>query len=59
MTDLRSAIYDDINEYVALCEHYKEEVVTNKYGVDSYGKHAHKLKKRHLREVNRKRKRKK
>jgi len=47
MTDLRSAIYDDIEEYEALCRYYNEEPVIDKHGPNPYCKHAAELEKRY------------
>lgn len=46
MSDIISAIYDDINEYLHLCKKYDEKPVYGTYEADCYGKHAEELKKR-------------
>ena len=53
MSDIMSAIHDDIDEYLRLCQKYKEdpEIVYHDderllAEVNPYGKHAEKLKKR-------------
>lgn len=53
MSDLMSAIRDDINEYIRLCQLYGEKVQYKKdaYGIDTedcYGEHADSLKKRSI-----------
>jgi len=61
MSDIISAIRDDINEYVELCEKYNVEPKTSRdnWGnmlIDCYGKHATKLKERARLEYEQKRK---
>lgn len=51
MSDLMSAIRDDIKEYRCLCKLFDEEIKYTKdhYGIlieDCYGKHAEKLRNR-------------
>ncbi len=51
MGSIISAVYDDIEEYKALCRRYNEEVRTSldRYGntsIDCYSDHALELKKR-------------
>ena len=62
MTDLRSAIYDDIEEYEALCAYYGEKVVMRKSdnyrGPDPYCKHANELLKKHWNNIAKKRRKK-
>lgn len=53
MTDLRSRINDDINDYVELCRYYNEKPVRDEIGPDPYSSHSHKLQKRHLRDFSR------
>ena len=48
MSDMMSAIQDDIDHYILLCSKYNEDVVytRNFYGVstvDAYGEHAKEL----------------
>ena len=43
MSDLRSTIYDDIDEYINLCKYYNEKPVCDECGPNPYGKHAHTL----------------
>lgn len=43
MSDIMSAIADDILEYVSLCEHFGEKIVCDKQGVDPYCLHAKQL----------------
>lgn len=40
MSDLCSAIRDDIRKYVRLCELYGEKVHYDQYGEDCYGEHS-------------------
>jgi len=52
MSDLMSAIHDDIQEYRRLCELYDEDVQYQEdyYNIpveNCYGKHATKLKEKH------------
>lgn len=44
MTDIASAVNDDIKEYMALCKKYNESVLYSEDGwPDCYGEHARKL----------------
>lgn len=51
MSDSISALYEDMDEYIALCKHYNEKVhmhyIKNRESVpDTYGEHAKKLRER-------------
>jgi hypothetical protein len=59
MTDLRSAIYDDIDWYIYLCEYFNEEPRVDKRGVDPYCEHRYELGRRHTKERERSLKKKK
>lgn len=53
MGSIISAIHDDMDEYEALCEKYKEkpEYIPDAYGrmlLDCYGSHAESLKRRQM-----------
>lgn len=53
MSDILSAIYDDIQEYEFLCRKYNEEIrySENQFGIrspDCYGLHATELEKRRI-----------
>ena len=43
MSDILSAISDDIDSYVALCKRFNEEPERDKSGLDPYGDHAKKI----------------
>ena len=47
MSNLMKAIYEDIEEYKALCDYYKESPVCDKNGPDPYSDHSHELQKRY------------
>jgi len=54
MSDICSAIHDDIQNYIRLCHKYGEKVVYSDGWVeDCYGKHAKKLEKREKSEIER------
>lgn len=59
MTDLRTAIHDDIEWYTYLCKYFNEKPRVDKYGVDPYCKHRYKLGERHTKERERNSKNKK
>lgn len=44
MSNIISAIYDDIDEYEALCKKYNEKPVVDKTGINPYCEHARQLK---------------
>jgi hypothetical protein len=46
MGDILKAIYDDTQDYLALCSRYGEKPVVDQNGVDPYSQHARKLKDR-------------
>lgn len=55
MSDLMSAIRDDMDEYESLCHKYGEEIQYSKDAynyrmVDCYGKHAEELKEKNRKE---------
>lgn len=50
MSDICSAIHDDIKEYVRLCAKYNENVVWSHGSEDCYGSHAKLLKEREKQE---------
>jgi hypothetical protein len=41
------SIYDDTQEYLALCDFYGEKPRCDRIGPDPYSKHAHELRKRY------------
>jgi hypothetical protein len=51
MGSIMSAISDDIDEYVRLCEKYNEKVQYSSGSADCYGEHARKLKERNRSEI--------
>ena len=50
MSNIISAIYDDIDEYDDLCKKYNEQPVVDKTGINPYCEHAYKLKERQRKE---------
>lgn len=50
MSDLMSAIYDDVQEYLNLCEYYGVKPEVDDCGTDPYCNHADELKKRYREE---------
>ncbi len=46
MSDMLSAIHDDIDTYVSLCKKYGVKPKCDSHGVDPYCKHADELNKR-------------
>lgn len=50
MSNIISAINDDIDEYIYLCEKYNEKPETDKSGINPYCFHARQLKQRRNKE---------
>ncbi len=50
MSDMLSAIHDDIEWYLELCAKYKEKPEHSHGSVNPYGLHARKLKQRYAKE---------
>jgi hypothetical protein len=46
MGNIFEAIDGDINEYIRLCDKYKEKPKTDEHGINPYCDHAHELQKR-------------